>query len=217
MFYYHISYEHPNLHWLTLELTIGQLEEETTYLQLPAWRPGRYELGNFAKNIRNFSIQSAEGEAVPFRKVTKDRWEVPATDTETLTVKYEYYAGELNAGSTWLDEEQVYINFVNCLLYAEGRLEEPYQVTLELPKDYQIAGGLPEVKPHVLEAPNFYQLAESPIIASAQLTHWQYAVNEHRFNLWFQGECYLDEATTLARFSSFHPGADAGYGRLPHR
>ena len=203
MLHYRISYEYPNLHWLILELTVDQLEEDATYLQLPAWRPGRYELGNFAKNIRNFAVQDAEGTPLPFRKVTKDRWEVPATDTETLTVKYEYYAGELNAGSTWLDEEQVYINFVNCLLYVEGREDEAYQVELALPSDYQIAGGLPEVKRHVLEAPNFYRLAESPIIASAQLTHWQYEVDGHHFHLWFQGKCYLDEATTLEKFMAF--------------
>lgn len=203
MLHYRISYEYPNLHWLTLELSVDQIEEEVTYLQLPAWRPGRYELGNFAKNIRKFTVQDAEETPLPFQKVAKDRWEIPTADTETLTVKYEYYAGELNAGSTWLDEEQLYINFVNCMLYAEGRSDEPYRVKLDLPKDYQIAGGLEEVEHHVLEAPNFYRLAESPIIASAQLTHWQYAVDGHRFHLWFQGKCYLDGAVTLEKFEAF--------------
>ncbi len=203
MLHYRISYQYPNLHWLTLELTVDQLGEDATYLQLPAWRPGRYELGNFAKNIRNFAVQDAEGELLPFRKVTKDRWEVSATDTKTLTVTYEYYAGELNAGSTWLDEEQVYINFVNCALYVEDRSEESYRVKLDLPNDYQIAGGLEEVEHHVLEAPSFYRLAESPIIASARLTHWQYEVDGHGFHLWFQGKCYLDEATTLEKFRAF--------------
>lgn len=201
--YYRISYEYPNLHWLTLELTIDQIEGDTTYLQLPAWRPGRYELGNFAKNIRKFTVQDTKGRPLPFHKVTKDRWEVSAANAETITVKYEYYAGELNAGSTWLDEEQLYINFVNCMLYVEGRTEEPYQVKLELPADYRIAGGLPEVERHVLEATSFYRLAECPIIASAQLTHWQYEVEGHRFHLWFQGKCYLDEAATLEKFSAF--------------
>ena len=203
MLQYRISYEHPNLHWLTLQLIVDQVGEDSTFLQLPAWRPGRYELGNFAKNIRNFSVQDAKGKTLPFHKATKDRWEVPAAGAETLTVTYEYYAGELNAGSTWLDEEQVYINFVNCLLFVEDRPEEGYRVKLDLPKDYQIAGGLEEVEHHVLEAPNFYRLAESPIIASAQLTHWQYEVDGPRFHLWFQGKCYLDEATTLERFKAF--------------
>ena len=203
MLHCRISYQQPNLHWLTLRLTVDQIEDEPTYLQLPAWRPGRYELGNFAKNIRKFAVYDPQGNPLPFRKVAKDRWEVEAPDAETITVEYEYYAGELNAGSTWLDDEQVYINFVNCVLYAEGRLDEPYRIALDIPSDYQIAGGLPEVRQHVLEAPNFYRLAENPIIASAQLTHWQYAVEEHRFHLWFQGRCHLDEAATLEKFKAF--------------
>ncbi len=202
MFQCQISYQQPNLHWLSFQLIIDQLEDDV-HLQLPAWRPGRYELGNFAKNIRNFSVSDSEGNPLPFKKVTKDRWEVATAEVNSITVAYEYYAGELNAGSTWLDETQVYINFVNCMLYVEERAEEPYRVSLDLPADYQIAGGLPEVTPHVLEASSFYRLAESPIIASAHLTHWQYETEGHRFHLWFQGDCYLDEATTLQRFGAF--------------
>ncbi|MDA9169410.1 hypothetical protein N9O14_02465, partial [Crocinitomicaceae bacterium] len=32
-----------------------------TVLQLPSWRPGRYELGNFAKNINNFIVFNDQG------------------------------------------------------------------------------------------------------------------------------------------------------------
>ena len=203
MLRYQISYDSPNLHWLDLQLTIEDLAQETTYLQLPAWRPGRYELGNFAKNIRKFEIQDDQGQALAYRKVSKDRWEVDTSGIKTFVVMYDYYAGELNAGSTWLDEEQLYINFVNCMLYVEDRLDEPYQLTLVLPEDYEIAGGLAETEKHVLEAPNFYHLAESPIMASAQLTHWQYEVKGHRFHLWFQGQCRLDKVSTLEKFSAF--------------
>ena len=198
-----ISYQQPHLHWIDFELTFEDLTEETTYLQLPAWRPGRYELGNFAQNIRRFRVQDKEGHQLACRKVAKDRWEVDTTNVSALTMAYDYYAGELNAGSTWLDEEQLYINFVNCMLYVEGQLDEPYRVSFDVPKDYEIAGGLPLVKKHGLEAPSFYHLAESPIIASAQLTHWQYEVDGHQFHLWFQGRCYLEEQPTVEKFRAF--------------
>ena len=201
--YCRISYQQPHLHWINLELTIRDLTQETTYLQLPAWRPGRYELGNFAKNIRRFQVLDDQERVLPCHKVAKDRWEINTADVTTLTVAYDYYAGELNAGSTWLDEEQLYINFVNCMLYVEGRLEEAYYLTLELPDDYQIASGLAQSAKHALEAPTFYHLAESPLIASAQLTHWQYEVDGHRFHLWFQGSCRLHETQTLEHFSAF--------------
>ena len=198
-----ISYQQPNLHWIDLKLTVQDITEETTYLQLPAWRPGRYELGNFAKNIRRFQVHNDQNHELKCRKVAKDRWEVDTSDSNALTVAYDYYAGELNAGSTWLDETQLYINFVNCMLYVEGRTDESYQLTLDLPDDYEIACGLDQPAPHTLEAPTFYHLAESPLIASAHLTHWQYEVDGHRFHLWFQGKCRLDQEQTLEKFAAF--------------
>ena len=33
------------------------VSEEITKVYLPTWRPGRYELGNFAKNVRHFQVK----------------------------------------------------------------------------------------------------------------------------------------------------------------
>ena len=210
-----ISYEKPHQHWLNIELTFSGLTDETTYLQLPSWRPGRYELGNFAKNIQRFTITNDQGETAQFQKTTKDRWEVNTADTDTLKVSYNYYAAELNAGSTYLDDEQLYINFVNCILYQEGHTEEPYLVHLQLPNDYQVACGLKSPESHTLEAPSFYHLAESPLIASPTLTHWEYQVGDHRFHLWFQGNCVMDEQTTLDRFRAFTEDQIQMMGEFP--
>lgn len=198
-----ISYQKPHQHWIQIKLTFSDLSDTKTYLQLPSWRPGRYELGNFAKNIQQFSISDTEGNPLPYRKITKDRWEVDTPEVDAFVVDYTYYAAELNAGSTYLDEEQLYINFVNCILYVEGKTEVPYRIHLELPDDYQVASGLSSPEAHTLEAPSFYHLAESPMIASATLTHWTYQVDHHTFHLWFQGNCLLEQSKTLEKFRAF--------------
>ncbi len=198
-----VSYHKPHQHWLDIELVFTNLTEDVTYLQLPAWRPGRYELGNFAKNIQQFVVTDADSQPLPFRKVAKDRWEVDTNNTDSIQVVYNYYATEMNAGSTYLDEEQLYINFVNCILYAEGQIDQPYQVKLKLPDTYEVACGMKKIDPHTLEAPSFYHLAESPLIASPTLTHWQYEIEGSNFHLWFQGQCLLDEEQTINRFRAF--------------
>ncbi|MEM9830103.1 MAG: M61 family peptidase [Bacteroidota bacterium] len=198
-----ISYQKPRQHWLDIELEFSELTEDTTYLQLPAWRPGRYELGNFAKNIQQFSIVDTEGHPLIFRKVAKDRWEVDTSNTDSIQVQYNYYAAEMNAGSTYLDDEQLYINFVNCILYAESQIDCTYQISLQLPDNYEVACGLKKIDAHTLEAPSFYHLAESPLIASPTLTHWQYDVDGHQFHLWFQGKCLLNKDLTINQFRAF--------------
>lgn len=202
MIHYNISYTYPNRQLIDFELAFNP-QEETTLLQLPAWRPGRYELGNFAKNIQRLSMQDEKGKAVAFRKVSKDQWQVNTQNILTLSVKYSYYAAEMTAGSCWLDEEQIYINFVNCILFPHNRQEETYRIKLNLPDHYQIVCGLKEVKKFELEAPSFYHLAESPLIASSKPTHWQYEVAGSRFHLWFQGNVHLDKEATLHDFERF--------------
>ena len=203
MIHYYISYQLPHLHFVDITLKVENIQEHTTYLQLPAWRPGRYELGNFAKNIQRFTIENEQGEGIPFRKITKDRWEVDTENQDTILVKYNYYAATLDAGSSWLDEEQLYLNFVNCMLYVEGRMEEPCQMHLDVPDDYVIACSLPEVEKHTLEAKSFYQLADSPMIASNRLTHWEYEVEDSTFHVWFMGECALDKEKFIDHFTAF--------------
>jgi predicted metalloprotease with PDZ domain len=202
MISFNISYHYPNRQLIDFEMSF-QPDAATSFLQLPAWRPGRYELGNFAKNMMRMSATDAEGNPISCKKVSKDRWQLNTSQVKEARVRYQVYAAEMNGGSTWLDDEQLYINFINCTLYPEGRLEETYQVHLDLPQKYRIACGMQEVAPHTLEAPSFYHLVESPLIASATLTHWTYEVEACTFHLWFHGQVHLDEKTVLRDFEAF--------------
>src|SRR5690625_2806349 len=84
----------------------------------PAWRPGRYELGDFVKNVNHFEVFNEKGEPLNYHKTNKNTWSVNSAGSTRLLVKYSYYAAELNAGSTFLDEPQLYVNPVNCCLFT---------------------------------------------------------------------------------------------------
>ena len=70
------------------------------YFQLPTWRPGRYELGNFSRNVQKWTAYNEKGEQLPHQKVTKDKWKVDTLDSKSVTIAYNYYANQLDAGST---------------------------------------------------------------------------------------------------------------------
>ena len=65
MINYKIFSENPHSHLLNIEMTITNINTQFIDLQLPAWRPGRYELQNFAKNIQRFEVFSKEGIPIP--------------------------------------------------------------------------------------------------------------------------------------------------------
>jgi len=193
----------PAKHLLHIELTVHPTDAATLELQLPAWRPGRYELANYAKNLLAIDVLTAEEQRLAVQKLAKDRWLVHLQGADWVTVRYSYYAHQMDAGNSWVDENCVYINFINCLLYAEGHLEEPCQVRLQLPDGYQLACGLPQPAPHLLEAESYYRLVDSPLIASPNAQHRSYEVAGHRFYVWVQGEVHFSWERLLGDFRAF--------------
>lgn len=202
MLHYKFSYTHPHRHFIDIEMHIPEHNSSELILQLPAWRPGRYELGNFAKNIQCFKVCDKEGKPLKFKKITKDAWKVSTPNVSEVIVNYNYYANELNAGSTYVDEQQLYVNPVNCCLFVPNRMDEVCVVDLEIPNNYQIACSLDQNK-HQLKAKNFDELAESPWVASASLQHNSYEVEGVEFHIWFQGECKPDWDRILKDFEAF--------------
>ncbi len=200
---YSISYKNPLSSFIDIQLLLREVASETIYVQLPAWRPGRYELGNFAKNIRRFEVFDGDGNILKFQKVTKDRWKIFTNGSDVVDIRYEYFAAQMDAGSTYLDEEQLYINFVNCLLYMEGRLEVPCEIELHVPPDYTIACGLESAGNNVLKAIDYYHLVDAPMVASAGLQKLQYQVGEKDFFIWLMGKHMLDTPKLIQDFEAF--------------
>ena len=115
---------------------------ENALIHLPRWRPGRYELGNFAKNVRNFRVFDENGKLCPIAKEGSSSWRVVNNPGAHLRVEYGYFAADLNAGSTYLSIEQLYVNPVNCCIYLAERMEDECQLTLDIPDEWNVATSL---------------------------------------------------------------------------
>ncbi len=185
--HYKIFISNPFEHFIGVQWKIINELHTKLQIQLPAWRPGRYELANYAKNIRCFRVHNLSGEKILFKKITKDCWEIDCQDTDELYVQYEYYANQYDAGGSYADEHQLYVNPVNCLMYVVGKMNEPATLSLEIPDNYQIACQLP-LSGKTLYAKTFDELADSPFMASPDLLHHSFPVSDSLIHFWFQGE-----------------------------
>ena len=99
MIKYLFSCKNPHKHFINIDLKVKTKGEQSISFQLPAWRPGRYELADFAKNIQKWNAFDENGNEIPFRKITKDLWEVSCGGVEEVTISYNYYANVLDACS----------------------------------------------------------------------------------------------------------------------
>lgn len=214
MIHYSISYSNPLTHYVDITISITGNQQQELYLQLPAWRPGRYELQHFAQKLRAVTA-TANGTSIRIQKVTKDRWLVETGGADTLEIKYSFFARQMDAGGSWLDEEQLYLNPINCLMAVEGREQEPCQLKLYLPEEWQIACGLPETEKHTLEAANFDALVDSPFIASGSLQRTSFDVKGVTFHIWLQGDCHPDWERLRSDFEGYTKEQLEVFGDFP--
>lgn len=198
---YHFSFQNPNTHLLTIRATFQSLKSGTQ-IYLPNWRPGRYQIQNFAKRIKSISAFDQEARQINLEKTSKSSWLI-GNQPGPITIIYEYYAFEMDAGNTWLDDEQLYVNFVNCCIYTENSLNECCSVSFDLPETYEVACGLEKLQQHTYIAPDYYRLVDSPLFTSASLRKVTYAVAQYKFNLWIQGELPKSDEELISDFKRF--------------
>lgn len=202
MLYYKIYLKNPQSHYIYIDLEISNINDDVTILQLPAWRPGRYELGNFAKNIKRLDVYNENNEPLSYTKLTKDTWEINTKGLSTLKVTYSYHTLDINAGNCYADENQLYINPVHLCLYLPKYMNVQHEVELQIPDNYKVVCTL-ERKNNLLIAQSFDELADSPILAAATIQSDYYEVNGTKFWLHFNGECKPDFEKLKSDFEKF--------------
>ncbi|MFC5410647.1 M61 family metallopeptidase [Larkinella bovis] len=215
--HYRISSSNPSSRIIEVEFFLTDLSSPTVELQLPAWRPGRYELQNFAKNIQRFEIFDPTGKPLPFQKITKDRWRVQTEGVSALVARYTYYSNVINAGTSYADDRLLYLNPINLCLYADDRLRENCTLELVIPDNWQIACGLSKTGSQTLTAADFYELVDCPLIASPDLQRADYEVGETVFHVWMQGAIKPDWERITHDFRRFSEAQIRLFGSFPEK
>ena len=199
---YTISTPIPTSQILEIILDLDCQKEEEITLQLPSWRPGRYEIANYAQFIKGLEVTGPEGQ-LSAKKLSKDKWTFFSATKGKYKISYTYHAAQLDAGGSWVDPNQVYVNFINICFSISNRTNEKINVELNLPQDYHLACALHQEKKHSLIANDYQELVDSPFMAAADLQHKTYEVNATTFHVWIRGEVYFDWKSLLKGFKSF--------------
>ena len=215
MIHYRISCQNPVSQFVQFELEISPPKQGEIRLQMPAWRAGRYQLANYAQNIRNFSVKNSAGQPLKLSKKTKDQWIFEAEKSEKYFIRYEYFAAKMDAGSAWVDDEQVYLNLVNCCFEVLELKNEVIELTLSLSEFAEIVSTLPQKSAETYLAEDFQQLADSTVLASKNITHWEYEVSDTRFHVWIQGQIHFEKAFFLENFKKFTQRQIQDFGEFP--
>uniref|UniRef100_UPI0035934720 M61 family metallopeptidase n=1 Tax=Aquiflexum sp. TaxID=1872584 RepID=UPI0035934720 len=211
---YTISRKSIPSQFIQVHLSLECRENEVIHLQLPTWRPGRYELTNYAQFLKDFKI-SFGGKDILWKKISKDLWQFQAKKNGKYSIHYEFYCNRMDAGGCWSDEQQLYLNFSNFVFDIKERQEEGIEIEIDLPDSYKVATSLFENGDFKWTARNFQELIDSPLIATENLEHLCYQINDSIFHIWLNGEIFFDKETLRSAFHSFTQVQIEAFGEFP--
>lgn len=160
-------------------------EGDRTPLALPQWRPGRYEQGNFVRNMVQLEARQEDGTFLDPEPVGVAAWEIKHPPGVEVRISYSYFANQADAGACWVDEDLFYVNPVHCSMYIPGRESRP--CTVQILEDDPTVLALPRDAEGNYAADSFDQWADSPLMASSHLDHLHWEEEGHRFELWMYG------------------------------
>jgi predicted metalloprotease with PDZ domain len=185
---------------------------DTPRLRLPAWRPGRYLVQNYAANVRQWNA----GEAGVW-KDGKSSWRIDARSGDEVSFHYRYYAGVLDAGSSFLDDDEAYFNGSNLFMLVEGLRAEEHLLTIAAPADWLIETQLPRAGDdgRTFRARDYDHLIDSPTIAAATLTRHSLVESGARMHLIFRGDEGIDTEQFVEPVRAIAKSQAELFGGLP--
>lgn len=205
--HYLISWGNPREHLFDIRITFTA-PSDSPRLLLPVWRPGRYLVQNFAANVRQWSANMT--------KEAKSVWRADARAGEETVVTYRYYAGVLDAGSSFLDDGEAYVNPSNLLMMIDGLRDEPSTLTIAAPGDWLIETQLPRVEDRFL-ARDYDHLIDSPLMSSATMTRHSFVESGARIHLVLRHDEGIESEHLVEPLRAITRTQAALFGGLPFR
>lgn len=213
---YNLAFPNRLNHKIAITLTISNVQEDALDLILPDWRPGRYELTNYAANLTGLKAYGVSDEKLSVVKVKKNEWSVQTNRSTAIRVEYEFYAHYLDAGGSLVDDTTIYINFVNCLLYSSQRMNEQIELSIDIPEQYDVVCDLKRQQGGTLIAPDYLTLVDSPILASTDIRKLTYTIEGCLFEIAIKGEVPLEDDKIIDAFNSFSLSQVGMMGSFPN-
>jgi predicted metalloprotease with PDZ domain len=224
---YRVAMDHPSTHLFDVTLQVERLNlppaqplaeqligdawaadaEGVLDLKMPVWTPGSYLVREYARHVQEFAAFGSTDEAenpenpLPWRKISKNHWQVKTDGTSRVTIQYRFFANELSVRTNHLDSTHGYFNGAALFFYVLGAEHCPIHLEVVPPEgtDWQVTTALQSVseQPNQFWAANFDELVDSPVeVGRHHLYDFEAEGKPHQLAVW--GESHLNPERVVA-------------------
>ncbi len=186
---YTLSFENAAQHYITVRAVFPAKANSDVELRMAVWTPGSYLIREYARQIEGLRAVDSKGAALPFTKVSKNRWSFHTGSEAGLIVEYKLYCRELSVRTNFVDADSVILNGAPTFLTMTDDKVRAHTVTLQIPDGFKPAvSALDSDAPNTFHAKSFDELVDSPIIASRDLVIGSFEVNQVKHRLVHLGD-----------------------------
>ncbi len=192
---YSVAMPNPESHLFEVTLRLAGWSEPVLDLKMPVWTPGSYLVREYARHLQDFSSQGGEG-ALPWRKQSKNHWQIETDSVSDITVFYRIFANELTVRTNHLDSTHGYFNPAALCFFLPGFERNCYTVTIVPPEPkWRTVTTLPPVPGENLTfaAADFDTLVDSPFeIGCHEAYDFEVMGKAHQLVVWGKGNLEPD-------------------------
>jgi predicted metalloprotease with PDZ domain len=192
--HYQVAMPQPETHLFEVTLHLANYPLPILDLKLPVWTPGSYLVREYAKQLQDFAAFS-DAEPLPWRKISKNHWQVETIGVSKLTVSYRIFANELSVRTNHLDATHGYFNGAALFFRIPVWEKQPIRVFIILPRpEWQVTTALPaDEQANTFLANDFDTLVDNPFeIGCHQLYHFEVLGKPHELAIWGQGNLQVE-------------------------
>ena len=220
---YTIRFPDPASKSFAVDVSVPTERRESVDLMMPVWSPGFYGLQNYAQRVSDVTATAADGTVLPIATPTTSRWTVAAGGRPAFTLTYTVAAPRpSNLGNGVTETGAVIIGPATYITLVDPpRTHRPAQVRLELPSSWN--GSMTSLdaatdhQPNHYEAPDYDTLADSPILAGAELTTTPFTVDRVQHYWTYLGHAEWQGEKAVAMLTPLIDEHVRFWGRLPYR
>ena len=216
-FEYRVSFPAPQTQTVEIECRFLDVSEDVFVVQLPVWRPGKYQVLDPAGTLYHLRVSDENGRNLRVRKMDKATWEIDRSGAEEIVVRYTVYANSIGDRTRHVDDTHAFLSGSSVFLYSPTYRDRPIRVRLDLPASWQVATGLdpdPE-RAGTLLAESYDVLVDSPIEVGLQ-RRLSFEVEGHVHEIVIWGEVEIDESKLLSDFEKIVRNQISLWGSIPY-
>ena len=170
---FRLTFPAPHTHMMDVEASYRTSGTEPLILMMAVWTPGSYLVREYARHIEGVVIVASDGSETPIEKISKNRWAVPNSGAERVTVRYRVYGREMSVRTNWIDRDIAILNGAPTFLVPVAELNAPLDIHIQRATSWpSLSTALPALAPTDADGTHHLRAADYDTSADAEYENW---------------------------------------------